>query len=60
MCVNDWVALLYSRNWHKIVNQLFNKINKQMINSLELIYGVKKASYRMVHTIGYYLKNVKI
>ena len=26
VCVYDWITLLYSKNWHNIVNQLyFNK-----------------------------------
>ena len=32
--MNDWVTLLYSRNWHNVVNQLyFNKkiVIKKMI-----------------------------
>ena len=28
--MNDWVTLLYSRNWHNIVNKLyFNKIKEK-------------------------------
>ena len=36
VCVYDWVTLLYNRNWHNIVNQLyFNK--KQFKNENALL-----------------------
>ena len=33
VCVCDWVTLLYSRNWHNIVNQLYfnNNNNKNTL-----------------------------
>ena len=27
MCIYDWVTLLFSRNWHNIVNQLYSNKN---------------------------------
>ena len=36
MYMYDWVTLLYSRNWHNIVNQLyFNKKKKQNLLQVE-------------------------
>ena len=38
ICVYDWITFLYSRNWHKIVNQLYfnKKINKIIKNTIPL------------------------
>ena len=43
VCVYDWVTLLYSRNWHNIVTQLYlkkyttkAKVNKQVNKHKEL------------------------
>ena len=38
MYVYDWVTILYSRNWHNIVNQLY--LNKKVIGSFFLGGGV--------------------
>ena len=29
VCVRDWVTMLYSRNWHNIVNQLYSHKKKK-------------------------------
>ena len=36
MCMYDWVTLLYNRNWHNIVNQLY--LNKKYKNIFKIYY----------------------
>ena len=31
MCIYDWVTLLYRKNWHNIVNQLYSHFFKKIM-----------------------------
>ena len=34
VCMYDWVTMLYSRNWHNAVNQLYNNLKRKKKNSI--------------------------
>ena len=38
MYVYDWVTLLYSRNWHNIVNQLYFNTKIKKISYKDILY----------------------
>ena len=41
--VYDWITLLYSRNWHNIVNQLYS--NKKNERHTKTIFKKEKRKY---------------
>ena len=52
-----WVTLLYSRNWHSVVNQLYFKKKKKQ-KELWLPTRIKTMTQAILYTVGQGDKNI--